>query len=110
MIQNLWKHILPSSNGDERVNKILIAEDDRNIRAGLADTLELEGYEPVEAADGNAALAEYKNMRKNALNTYFASSVNNVAEVCAQIDAAQSCAEVTEIFFDATAGKTAANY
>lgn len=77
--------------------------------AVLAD-LTQELLEHLELADGNAALAEYKNMRKNALNTYFASSVNNVAEVCAQIDAAQSCAEVTEIFFDATAGKTAANY
>ena len=47
--------------------KILIAEDDRNIRAGLADTLELEGYEPVEAADGNAALAAYREHRPDLL-------------------------------------------
>lgn len=77
--------------------------------AVLAD-LTQELLETLGLADGAAALSEYKNMRKNALNAYFAVSVNNVAEVCAQIDAAQSCAEVTEIFFDATAGKTAANY
>ena len=47
--------------------KILIAEDDRNIRAGLADTLELEGYEPVEAADGNAALAVYRECKPDLL-------------------------------------------
>ena len=39
--------------------KILIAEDDRNIRAGVADALELEGYIPVEAPDGGAALRLY---------------------------------------------------
>ena len=41
--------------------KILIAEDDRNIRAGVADALELEGYIPVEAPDGGAALRLYTN-------------------------------------------------
>ncbi|MEI3000465.1 MAG: response regulator [Victivallis sp.] len=40
--------------------KILIAEDDRNIRAGVADALELEGYIPVEAPDGGAALRLYR--------------------------------------------------
>ncbi|MBS1370688.1 MAG: response regulator transcription factor [Lentisphaeria bacterium] len=47
--------------------KILIAEDDRNIRSGLADALELEGYEPVEAADGSAALAAYNQHKPDLL-------------------------------------------
>jgi len=36
--------------------KVLVAEDDENIRRGLIDILEGEGYTTVEAADGSAAL------------------------------------------------------
>jgi DNA-binding response OmpR family regulator len=36
--------------------KVLIAEDDENIRRGLTDILRAEGYDAVEAADGNAAV------------------------------------------------------
>lgn len=37
--------------------KVLIAEDDANIRRGLAEILEAEGYAAVQAADGTEALA-----------------------------------------------------
>ncbi len=37
--------------------KILIAEDDTNIRLGLSDLLEAEGYECIEAEDGEIALS-----------------------------------------------------
>jgi DNA-binding response OmpR family regulator len=40
--------------------RILVAEDDANIRSGLLDTLESEGYKPVPAADGAQALALYE--------------------------------------------------
>jgi hypothetical protein len=36
--------------------KVLIAEDDANIRRGLAEILEAEGYATVQAEDGRAAL------------------------------------------------------
>ena len=36
--------------------KILVAEDDMNIRIGLVDTLESEGYQVTEAKDGRQAL------------------------------------------------------
>jgi DNA-binding response OmpR family regulator len=36
---------------------ILVAEDDPNIRIGVVDTLESEGYRVTAAADGNEALA-----------------------------------------------------
>jgi DNA-binding response OmpR family regulator len=36
--------------------KVLIAEDDMNIRLGLSDLLESEGYEPIEAEDGQQAI------------------------------------------------------
>jgi DNA-binding response OmpR family regulator len=35
---------------------ILVAEDDENIRMGLEDTLESEGYEVTSVADGNQAV------------------------------------------------------
>lgn len=39
--------------------KILVAEDDANIRNGLLDALESEGYEPVGASNGKQALAVF---------------------------------------------------
>ena len=40
--------------------KVLIAEDDRNIRAGLEEILRDEGYETLAAADGTQALDLYR--------------------------------------------------
>lgn len=37
--------------------KILVVEDDMNIRTGLIDALESEGYEPVGASNGKQGLA-----------------------------------------------------
>lgn len=54
-------------------------------------------------AKASSALAGYKAMRKNVLADYFAEQTD-VAAVSAEIDAAATCAEVTEIFFDATQG------
>jgi DNA-binding response OmpR family regulator len=41
--------------------KILVAEDDPAILAGLSDLLELEGYRVIRASDGAAALEFYKS-------------------------------------------------
>jgi len=41
--------------------KILVAEDDANIRMGLVDTLESENYQVVEASDGARALELFNN-------------------------------------------------
>ncbi|HAP43187.1 MAG: transcriptional regulator [Spirochaetes bacterium GWD1_61_31] len=38
--------------------KILIADDEPNIRAGIAEYLRMEGYDTCLAADGNEAIAE----------------------------------------------------
>ena len=54
-------------------------------------------------AKASSALAGYKVMRKNVLADYFAEQTD-VAAASARIDAAATCAEVTEIFFDATQG------
>jgi DNA-binding response OmpR family regulator len=40
--------------------KILVAEDDINIRTGLVDTLESEDYQVIEAKDGRQAMAAFK--------------------------------------------------
>jgi len=39
---------------------ILVVEDDANIRNGLLDALESEGYRPVGASDGRQALAVFR--------------------------------------------------
>ncbi len=39
--------------------RILIAEDDKNIREGLIDTLESEGYQAVAAVDGDDAMIQF---------------------------------------------------
>lgn len=39
---------------------ILVAEDDIHIRTGLTDTLESEGYQVIEADDGNQALNAFE--------------------------------------------------
>jgi DNA-binding response OmpR family regulator len=41
--------------------KVLVAEDDENIRAGLVDILEGEGYATVAAEDGTRALALFRD-------------------------------------------------
>ncbi|RLC21274.1 MAG: DNA-binding response regulator [Deltaproteobacteria bacterium] len=41
--------------------KILVAEDDMNIRMGLVDTLESEEYQVTEAKDGKEAVKLFKN-------------------------------------------------
>ena len=43
--------------------KVLIAEDDANLRAGLADILKGEGYEVIEASDGTEALERCERER-----------------------------------------------
>ncbi len=42
---------------------ILIAEDDPNTRAGLAEVLQTEGYNTLEAADGDAAVDMFREHR-----------------------------------------------
>ncbi|AHF91345.1 response regulator with CheY-like receiver domain and winged-helix DNA-binding domain [Opitutaceae bacterium TAV1] len=45
------------------IARILIAEDDPNIRQGLAATLESEGYDVTAASDGAQALALYPQQK-----------------------------------------------
>lgn len=43
--------------------KVLIVEDDHDIRNGLADLLRKQGYDVVEAADGDAGLARFREAK-----------------------------------------------
>lgn len=43
--------------------RILVAEDDPAILAGIADLLRIEGYEVEEAADGSAALERFRSVK-----------------------------------------------
>ena len=43
--------------------KVLVAEDDPNIRAGLVEILASEGYDTLAAADGDEALALFTTGR-----------------------------------------------
>ena len=43
--------------------RVLVAEDDRNILNGLAEVLEKEGYQCIKVADGEEALAAFREKR-----------------------------------------------
>jgi two-component system, NtrC family, response regulator AtoC len=47
--------------------KVLVADDDRTIRRNLARLLEAEGYHPIEAADGEAALECIRSQQPDAV-------------------------------------------
>ncbi|MFH1570386.1 MAG: hypothetical protein ABIL09_20510, partial [Gemmatimonadota bacterium] len=44
---------------EERAPRILVAEDDDQMRALITQVLEAEGYEVVERADGLSALEDF---------------------------------------------------
>ena len=65
--------------------KILVAEDDRNIRSGLVDALELEGYVMEEAADGTGALRKFTAFRPDLVLLDVMMPNLNGYEVCRRI-------------------------
>lgn len=71
--------------------------------AVLADLTQAK-LEELGIANKNTALTNYKNMRCDFIDSKF--ELANAAEVKARINAATSCAEVTDIFFRATEGVT----
>ena len=60
--------IRPYMEKDEhQMNKILIAEDDKNILAGLVDMIKMDGHATVIARDGEAALKQVKERNPDLL-------------------------------------------
>jgi len=67
------------------MNKILIAEDDRNILAGLVDMLKMDGYLTVIARDGDAALKQVKDRDPDLLILDIMLPKLNGFEVCKKL-------------------------
>ena len=65
--------------------KVLIAEDDRNIRSGLEEILQDEGYETVVAEDGTQALALYRSESPDFLCLDIMMPGVNGYEVCREV-------------------------
>ena len=67
------------------MSEILVAEDEANIRKGLADLLESEGYGARAAADGAEALAAYAQKRPDLLLLDVNMPKMNGFDVCREI-------------------------
>jgi len=65
--------------------KILVAEDDNNIREGLTDALEFEGYEVFSAADGSKALELYAKLHPDLILLDVMMPRKNGYDVCREI-------------------------
>lgn len=65
--------------------KILVAEDESNIREGLVDALELEGYAVSAAKDGGEALHYYHKWKPDLLLLDIMMPVKNGYDVCRDI-------------------------
>jgi DNA-binding response OmpR family regulator len=79
--------------------KVLVAEDDKNIREGLMTILANEGYETVAAADGREALARFRQETPHFVLLDIMMPGVNGYDVCRQIRAQQS--DVPVIFISA---------
>jgi len=79
--------------------KVLLAEDDTNIRKGLADILRNEGYTPLEATDGEQALRLFESEAPDFLCLDIMMPGQSGYEVCRQIRARN--ARVPIIFISA---------
>ena len=67
------------------MSKILIAEDDKNILAGLVDILKMEGYTTVIARDGEAAVKQVKDRKPDLLILDVMLPKLNGFEVCKRL-------------------------
>ncbi len=65
--------------------KILVAEDDNNIRDGLIDALEFEGYEVIGAADGSKAIEAYAKRNPDLILLDVMMPQKNGYDVCREI-------------------------
>lgn len=65
--------------------KILVAEDDNNIREGLIDALEFEGYEVIGASDGSKAIEAYAKRDPDLILLDVMMPQKNGYDVCREI-------------------------
>lgn len=64
------------------MTKILVVEDERSIREGLCDALELEGYQVADAADGQAALTANRQFHPDLILLDLMLPLMNGYDVC----------------------------
>ena len=81
--------------------KILVAEDDRFIREGLQELLELEGYKTVPASDGDEALKVFQEEKPDFILLDIMMPKRDGYELCREIRRAR--ADVPIIFISAKA-------
>ncbi|MGI9304265.1 MAG: response regulator transcription factor [Gammaproteobacteria bacterium] len=79
--------------------KVLVAEDDRHIRAGLQELLETEGYETIPAEDGESALDRFRAETPQLVLLDIMMPGRSGYEVCKEIR--KSHADIPVIFISA---------
>ena len=96
------------NDADEQRGRRLIFSDwvhpSNEGHAVIADVTQ-EKLEKLGLANHNKALENYKNLKIEQLNRLYEKSVD-VNEISSLINKAQSCKEITKIYFDAVNGKT----
>ena len=83
--------------------EILVAEDEKGIREGLAELLECEGYEVRQAADGVEALESYRRKRPDLMLLDIVMPKKNGLAVCSEIRASDK--EMPILFLTARASE-----
>jgi len=83
--------------------EILIAEDEKGIREGLAELLECEGYEVRQAADGMEAIESYRRKRPDLMLLDIVMPKKNGLAVCSEIRACDK--EMPILFLTARASE-----
>lgn len=68
-----------------QIKRILVAEDDRHIREGLLDALELEGFETSGAENGREALKFYNDWQPDLILLDIMMPVKSGYDVCREI-------------------------
>jgi DNA-binding response OmpR family regulator len=79
--------------------KVLLAEDDLLTRQGLAEILEAEGYDVIQAEDGRAALQQFESERPDFVCLDIMMPEINGYDLCKRMRAAR--AEVPIVFITA---------
>lgn len=83
--------------------RILIAEDDESLRALIRLTIELGDVEILEAADGEAALAEARRLRPDLVILDWSMPGRSGLDVCRQLRSDARTAEATIVMITARA-------
>ena len=90
-------------NGGDRRPRILIAEDDESLRALIRLTIEVGDVEILEAADGEAALADARRLRPDLVLLDWSMPGRSGLDVCRELRADERTAGATIVMITARA-------